>query len=84
LPSTCQIAKPEQSLAGDKQPEPDKLINGAAGELAQRGNLVGRIGPMQTVRDRFPDPFEKAALAYHWNAVAACSAQLVGWSTIIQ
>ena len=42
----CQIAKPEHSPAGVKQPEPDKLINGVNGELAQCGNLIGRMGPI--------------------------------------
>ena len=84
LPGACQITKPEQSLAGIKQPEPNKLINGAAGEFAQRGNLLSRIGPVQTIGNRFPDPFEKTAFADHRNAVTACPAQLVRWPTIIQ
>src|SRR6266513_2446352 len=32
LPRACEIAKPEQSFAGVKQPEADKLIDGTAGE----------------------------------------------------
>src|SRR5512132_2159078 len=39
---------------------------------------------MQTVRDRFPRPLQEAALADYWNAIAARSAQLVRWPTIIQ
>src|SRR5215831_4414978 len=84
LPGACQIAKPEQVAPRVEQAEPDKLINGAAGELAQRSNLIGRVGPMQTVGDRLPDPLEKAALAYHWNPIGARSAQLVRWSPVIQ
>ena len=64
--------------------DPDKLFGGAVGELTQRGDLTDRVGPIQTVGDGFPDPFQKAALAYHWNAVAACSAQFVGRSPIVQ
>ena len=84
LPSACQIAKPEQTTSWIEQAEPYKLIDGAAGELAQRGDLIRRIGPMQAIGDRFSDPLQKAALAYRWNAIGARSTQLVGWSTIIQ
>src|SRR5262249_15793531 len=84
LPSTCQIAKPEQTTSGIEQPEPHKLVNGVAGKLAQRSNLVTRIGPMPSVRHLFPNPPEKAPLAHHWNPVAAGSAQLVGWSSVVQ
>src|SRR5262249_2439412 len=84
LAGPCQIGKPEQAAARVEQAELDKLINGAVGELAQRSNLTGRVGPMQTVGDCFPDPLEKAALAYHWNPIAARSGQLVRWSAVIQ
>ena len=84
LPGARQIAKPEQAASGVEQPEPHKLINGAAEEVAQGGDLIGRVGPVQAVRDRLPGPFEKATFAYHRNAVAARSAQLVGRPAIIQ
>ena len=51
----CQIAEPEQTASGIQQAEPHKLVDGAAGELAQRSNLIGCVRPMQTVGDRLPD-----------------------------
>jgi len=41
LSGACQIAEPEQAPSGVQQAEPDKLFDGAAGELAQRSNLIG-------------------------------------------
>src|SRR5262249_25747587 len=84
LPGACQITEPEQAASGVQQAEPDKLVDSAAGELAQRSNLIGRVRPMQTIGDRLPNPLEKPALAYHWNPIGARSAQLVRWSPIIQ
>ena len=56
----------------------------AENKLAQCGDLTSRVGPIQTVRDSFPDPLEKAALAYHWNPIAARPGQLVRWSAVIR
>jgi hypothetical protein len=36
-----QVAEPEQAPSGVQQAEPDKLVDGAGGELAQRSNLIG-------------------------------------------
>src|SRR5262249_31860692 len=35
LPGACQIPKPEQAASRVEQTEPDKLVDSAAGELAQ-------------------------------------------------
>ena len=40
-----------------------------ARQLAQGGKLIGRIGLVDAVRGGFPNPFEKATLACHWNAI---------------
>jgi hypothetical protein len=83
LPGARKITKSEQAAPRVQQAEPDKLVDGAIGELAQARDLIGRIGPVQTIRDRLPDPLQKAPLAYHRNAVAARFAQLVRWPAII-
>jgi hypothetical protein len=84
LSGACQIAEPEQATSRIQQAEADKLVDGAAGELAQRSNLIGRVRSMQTVGYRLPDQLEKAALAYYCNAIAARSAQFVRRPTVIQ
>src|SRR4029077_18428902 len=48
-----------------------------AGQLAEGGKLFRRIGPLYLIRNSFPNPLKKTALAYHWMLYEVARASLL-------
>ena len=46
--------------------------------------MIGRIGFVDAVGDRLPDPFEKAALVRYWDAIGVRATELVRRTTVVQ
>src|SRR6516165_2839589 len=79
-----EIAKSKSAIALIQQTELREFSYHVARQVAQRGNLIDRVSLMDGVRDGLADPFEKAALTRHWNAISIRATKLVRRTTVVQ